>query len=434
MSNRWRDVLVVVSASAFVGCGAKPEVVDATKSNEPKPVAVTVAPVEMRAVVRTVEAVGSLKGWEEVTLGTKRSGRVLKVYHDMGDRVKPGEPLVDLDPVDIDLMVGQADRSLIAQLEQVGLQDVPRGKFDESTVPAVVQARFALEKAQQNFFREKNLRQRGAGTQQDFQNAEIDERAAEAALKNAQLNARAILANAMVNKAMLDVVRQQRADMVIRAPIPSIPLKATSAPASYAVTKRSVSEGQMLKEGDSILQVVIVNPLRLWSSVPERFSDEVKVGQDVRLTVASFPNETFIGKVTRINPSVDSTTRTFQVEAIVPNDDGKLRPGGFAKASIVTKRDDKALTVPLESIVKSKGITKLFVVADDHKAKSIAIETGIEGKGWVEVIGPVPAGSKVVTSGQVQLADGVLTVDRPRTVPAAQTESAAKNTSAKPAG
>ena len=440
MSNRLRGIAVAFAASALIGCGAKREA-DTRKTAEVGPVTVTVAVVEKRPVVRTVEVVGSLKGWEDVTVGNKRMGRVLKVYHDMGDRVLPGEPLVELEPTDIDLMVDQAGRSLTAQLEQVGLHDVPRGTFDESVVPSVVQAGFALEKAQQNLGREKSLRQRGAGTQQDYQNAELDERAADAALKNARLNARAILANAMVNKVMLDVVKQQRADLVIRAPIPSRPLEGTKAAASYAVAKRSVSEGQMLKEGDPVLQLIIVNPLRLWASVPERFSDEVRLGQDVRLSVASFPDKEFLGKVTRINPAVDSTTRTFQVEAVVPNDDGKLRPGGFAKASIVTKRNDDALTVPLESIVKSKGITKLFLVTDDHKARSVSIEMGLGGNGWVEVIGAVTAGSKVVTTGQStlltrpsQLADDTPVVIRDPLGTAIKTGNAAKPAPAKPAG
>jgi len=406
MKIRWRDALLALSVMTLGGCGAKPEPVDVAKSTGIKPLTVTVAPVETRSVVRTVEVVGTLKGWEEVTIGNKRTGRVLKIHRDMGDRVKPGEPLVELDPVDTDLMIAQALRSLTAQLEQVGLHDVPSGKFDESTVPAVVQARFVLEKAQQNLAREKNLRQRGAGTQQDFQNAEIDERTAGAALKNAELNARAILAGAMVNKVMLDVVEQQRTDMTVRAPIPSRPLEGTKASASYAVTKRSVAEGQMLKEGDAVVQLVIDNPLRLLVNVPERFSGEVKVGEDTRITIAAYADKGFLGKVTRINPSVDTISRTFQVEAVVPNDEGKLRPGGFAKASIVIKRNDAALTVPRDAVVRAGAITKIFLLTDESRAKEVLVSTGQGEKDWIEVIGDIPANAKVVCSGLPKLFDG----------------------------
>ena len=65
----------------------------------------TVAPLEHRTVERTVDVVGTPQGWEQVTVGTKRTGRVVKVLHDMGDRVKPGEPLVELEPVDAELAI-----------------------------------------------------------------------------------------------------------------------------------------------------------------------------------------------------------------------------------------------------------------------------------------------------------------------------------------
>src|SRR5204862_187173 len=119
---------------------------------------------------------------------------------------------------------------------------------------------------------------------------------------------------------------------------------------TYAVARRSVSEGQMIREGDAAYELVIENPLRLWMNLPERFSSEVKVGQDVRISVASHPGRTFPGKVSRLNPVVDATNRSFQVEAAVPNDEGLLRPGGFAKAEVITDRNARATIVPLDAV------------------------------------------------------------------------------------
>ena len=115
---------------------------------------------------------------------------------------------------------------------------------------------------------------------------------------------------------------------------------------------------------------------------------------------------TFVeGKVGRINPSVDAASRTFQVEAVVPNDKGLLRPGGFARATVVVDRADEATAVPVEAVVRYAGVTKVYVV-EGGKARSINVETALEGPGWVEVTGPVPAGASVVVTGQTQLADG----------------------------
>jgi multidrug efflux pump subunit AcrA (membrane-fusion protein) len=116
---------------------------------------------------------------------------------------------------------------------------------------------------------------------------------------------------------------------------------------------------------------------------------------------------TFEGRVVRISPSVDQASRTFQVETLIPNKRGLLRPGGLARASIVIDAQAQAAVVPLEAIVHFAGVTKIFMVADG-KAKAISdIKTGVEGRGWIEVIGShLPPAGEVVTTGQTHLADG----------------------------
>jgi RND family efflux transporter MFP subunit len=411
MARRWAFVLGLAGLVPLAaGCGGRGGVETAVKaSTTPQPVPVTVAPLEHREVERTVEVVGTLNGWERVAVGSKRYGRVLKVFHDMGDRVKPGEPLAVLDPVDADLSVRQSERQLQAELAKIGLKELPEGEFDVSTVPAVVQARLQLERVRLNLNRERTLSRRGAGTAQDLQNAENDEQIGEAAVANAVLSAQATLAHARALRVSVDVARQSRADMEIRAPILSQPPGVTT-PLTFAVSKRSVTEGQMIREGETVAELVVEDPLRLWANVPERFGAEVRVGQPVRVSVASHPTP-FEGKVTRINPAVDAVSRTFQVEVAVPNHAAMLHPGGFAKASIQVESNARAAVVPLETIVRFAGVTKLFVV-EGEKARAINVETGLEGAGWVEVVGKLPESAQVVTTGQTQLADGTPVVVR----------------------
>ncbi|SIO66703.1 RND family efflux transporter, MFP subunit [Singulisphaera sp. GP187] len=400
-------------ALAMAGCGHSAAEPKTKAETAPKPVAVTVAPVEQRPVERTVEVVGTLNGWEDVTVGSKSQGRVLKVHHDMGDRVKPGELLVELDPVDANLSVQQAQRQLQAELAKLGLKDLPTKEFDVTGLPAVIQAKVALDRAKQNVARERSLNRRGAGAQQDLQNSENDEQATTAALANAVLTAQATLANARATRAAVDVALQAKADTMILAPVPYARPAGVTGEIEYAVAKRSVAEGEMLKQGDPVLQLVIENPLRLWTNVPERHSAEIQVGQTVRVNIASHAAMPFEGTVARINPLVDPVSRTFQVEVAVPNSRGLLRPGGFAKASILIDRTAMASIVPIESVVKFAGVTKLFVV-EAGKARSINVETGQEGLGWIEVIGALPKNAEVVTTGQTQLADTtIVTVRKP---------------------
>ena len=412
--NGLRAVIVpmLFAPALLAGCGAKGEK-SAGASTAVKAVPVTLADVEIRPIERSVDAVGTLKGWDEVTVGAKKVGRVARVRHDIGDRVKPGELLVEFETNDAELALDQSKKQLMAELAKVGVfvPDIPakiptEKDIDVYKLPSVVQAQVAVERAQQNLAREKNLMTKGAGMKQDLQNTENDVRNAQAAFDNSVLSARSVIVGALAAWVRVKIMAEALKDMEIRAPKPSQGAAGLKTQLSYAVSKKSVSEGQMIKEGEAAYELVIENPLRLWLNIPERFVSEVKPGQEVRVSCASHPRQAFPAVVSRINPVVDSTSRTFQVEAAVPNDDGRLRPGGFAKAEIITDRNARAVIVPLDAIVRFAGVTKLFVVrGDEKKARSIAIETGKEGSGWVELLSPLPEDAKVVITGQSQLAD-----------------------------
>ena len=154
-----------------------------------------------------------------------------------------------------------------------------------------------------------------------------------------------MIANAVASKVALSQAEQTLKDMIIRVPVPKLlpPSLTRTSPLSYGMTRRQVSEGQMIKEGEAVAELVIEDPIRLWSQVPEQYSEDVQVGQRVRLSTRAHPGVFIEGKVARINPSVDSASRTFQVETLVPNERGLLRPGGFAKASIITDAEAKGI-------------------------------------------------------------------------------------------
>ena len=391
------------------------------------------APLERRTVERTIDVVGTLRGWEQVTIGSKRTGRVSKVLHDMGDHVRPGEPLVELEAVDAKLAYDQAQSKYLGELVKLGIteqqaqrfieqygisEELIRGKQAEEAidrVPAVVQVLVSKEKALHNLNRQRALSKKGASTVQELEDYENEYRSASAAYENARATARNVIASAVANRVAQNQAMQTLADMIIRVPKPELtpPGSSQADAVVYAVTKRSVSEGQMVREGEAVCELIIENPLRLWTSAPERYAEQVRVGQPVRITVSSQPDLLFLGKVVRINPSVDAVSRTFQVETQVPNDRRLLRAGGFAKATIVTDLSAQAAVAPTESIIRFAGVTKLFFV-ENGKARSVNdIVTGSEGPGWVEVTSKsLPTSAMVVITGQTQLADGTPVVIR----------------------
>ena len=307
--SRLETLAVAIVVAAVAGCGHGGSATDAQESTAARVIPVTVASLEHRSVERTVEVIGSLRGWEQVTVGTKRTGRVVKVHHDIGDRVQPGEPLVELDPVDAKLGVQQAESRYLGELVKLGItrrqaeeivakygisEELLIGQVADDAiakVPSVIQKRVARERAQQHLTRQRALTQRGAGTPQELEDADTDWRTADANYDDAVQAARTVIANAIASKVSLSQAGQTLLDMTIRAPTPKLippSLKRTSA-LSYGVTKRQASEGQMIKEGEAIAELVIEDPIRLWSQVPEQYAEDVEIGQRVALPPGPTP-------------------------------------------------------------------------------------------------------------------------------------------------
>lgn len=380
---------------------------------EPKPVPVTVASVTKRRILRQVRVVGSLYGQDEITITPKVEGRIQKTLVDVGDRVKPGDTLLIIDDTDYRLAVNEAQRSLELELSRLGLKSLPKGNVDVSQLPLVVRAGF-LERNSQ--IRKDRINRLGTSSPEEREQAETDNRVAQANYRQALLEAQTSLASAQLRQAQLDTALQRLADTKIVVPDPETTIRDKKI-VEYSVVQRMVTQGELLKNSPSTsmsaFKLVIDNPLKLQAAVPERHLSEIRLGQTVELEVESYRNQVFQGKVTRINPSVDRTNRNFQIEVEVPNGDRKLRSGSFAKATIQTEADDNALTVPEEAVLSFAGVVKIFAVRDD-KAVEVPVTTGVRimagEKGresaWIEVRGDLKPNDLVVTSGQTQLSRG----------------------------
>lgn len=379
---------------------------------EPRAIAVTVESVTARPLRRTVAVVGSLYGREEVAVSPKVEGRIVKIHHDVGDAVRPGDLLLEIDPTDYRLAVEENQRALELELAKLGLKELPTTSLDVSVLPSV--ARAAAQEKNAATRRDRMRRIGGGASAEDRDQADTEHAVARANYQQAILDAEATLAAARHRLASLETSRQRLRDTRIVVPA----CETGSGPAEFAVCARTVSEGEIVRTmpfGDqqAMFRLVIDRPLKLKATVPERHRGEVKVGQNAELTVEAYPGRLFAGTVSRVNPTVDRTSRTFQVEILVPNAQRQLSAGSFAKVAIVTEADASAQTVPEEAVIDFAGVTKVFTVSDGRArevkvriGEALRIDDGPLVRTWVEVDGDLPAGAAVVTSGQSKLADG----------------------------
>jgi membrane fusion protein (multidrug efflux system) len=220
------------------------------------------------------------------------------------------------------------------------------------------------------------------------------------------LNARAALTAARSLAAQLDIAQRALSDSTIIAP-------QSNPPKDFAVSQRITSVGEYVKEGAALFHLVADDNLKLRAMVPERNLSEVALGQKVQLSVESY-DRTFEGKVSRINPQIDTQNRMFQIEVLVPNREHLLKPGAFAKAHVQTRLDPKVIFIPQESVISFAGTYKVFTV-NAGKAVEKIVETGDHQGELVEVIKGLDGTESIVVDGASKLATGVSVAPREST-------------------
>jgi membrane fusion protein (multidrug efflux system) len=177
------------------------------------------------------------------------------------------------------------------------------------------------------------------------------------------------------------------------------------APFGGIIGLRSVSVGDYVKEGQDIVNLEEIDPLKVDFRVPEVFLAQVKSGQVLQITMDALPDRTWPGQVYAINPLVDASGRAIAIRAQVPNHDGRLRPGMFARVRLLTSEARDSLMIPEESIFPV-GDDKYVYKVVDGRAMRQKVDIGLRREGKVEILGGLQPSDMVVTAGVVKLRDG----------------------------
>ena len=231
---------------------------DRPRRREPLPYG---RPLTLRPIHRMVNCVGTLHAFEQVTVSAKVEGRVCKIAHDVGDRVKPGDLLLQIDPVDFDLSVRQAQSALDVELAKLGLATAT-ATFDVNNLPSVIEAEAKLERMQERMERVRTLVERGAMSRDELSNLTSDFRSLKAEHDNQVLLAKSGLATIQMKQEALSIVRQQLKDAQIVVPQPTL-IPADGLLPTYAVTSRTAAEGSFLRAGTEVFKLVMDRTLKL---------------------------------------------------------------------------------------------------------------------------------------------------------------------------
>jgi RND family efflux transporter MFP subunit len=387
-SSSWRvrvvvAVCVLLPAAASVACKS-----DYPASGQQRPAGagesrpVRVARVEEMAVGASVSVTGTLAAQDEATLSVKVPGRVSGISVDLGSVVRRGQVVAQLEQQDYKLRVQQAEASLQAARARLGL--APQGeddRFDPELTGTVRQARALLEEARENRKRVVALVEQGVIPRAEYESADAAFAVAQGKYQDAVEEIRNRQAMLSQRRTEVALARQALADTLVVAPFDGI------------VQEKRASVGEYLGAAAPVVTIVRVNPLRFRGEVQERDAASVRAGQAVRVTVDG-DRGLYAGRIVRLSPTINRQNRVLVVEAEIANPGG-LRPGGFARAEIVTNSGDMAVTVPASAVVTFAGIEKVITV-ENGTAKEKPVTTGRRADAWTEVLSGIGVGESVV--------------------------------------
>ncbi len=178
------------------------------------------------------------------------------------------------------------------------------------------------------------------------------------------------------------------------------------APFTGVLGLRLVSIGDFVKEGQDMVNLEQIDPLKVDFRVPEIYLSQVQAGQALQISLEAMPGQVFEGRIFAINPLLDAAGRSIVIRAQLRNDAGKLRPGQFARVRLFTKENAEAMTVPEQAVVPSGDEFFIFRVVDG-KAQRVKVELGQRREGLVEVVRGLAATDTVITAGQFKVREGV---------------------------
>ena len=303
---------------------------------------------------------GSLQAYEESPIYARTSGYLVRWYKDIGSRVAKGELLAKIDTPEVDQELNQtraARQQIVAQMEL---------------------AKISTDRWQ-------NLRKTDSVSAQ-----EADQYAS--AYKQSQAN----LADADANVHRLEQLEG---------------FKNVYAPFSGVLTRRNVDPGALINAGAGaagreLFDLARVDPLRVYTSVPQAYAPNIKVGAKTSVTLQEFPGQTFFGKVARTAEAIDPATRTLLTEVDVPNKDGRLLPGSFGEVHFAVGAGVNKVTVPVNAMLFRSEGPRVAVIGPGGKVQLRPINIGRDYGATLEILGGVSTGDQIVINPSDSLEDG----------------------------
>ncbi|MDI3280019.1 MAG: efflux RND transporter periplasmic adaptor subunit [Bacillota bacterium] len=359
----WAVVMALTAGAVLVGLrlGREAAGVQGSADRRAGEGSATALPVPVRTVIARAgdlvvyeEVAGTVRPAQEVTVSARVPGRVLRVPVQVGERVRQGQVLVELETQDLEAQVRQAQAALAS-------------------------ARTQAAQAAENRRRMEELYQAGVVSPQQLEAARAQDEVAQNAVQTAS--------------SALELAQRQLENARLTAPL------------SGVVTALNVDPGELVGAGVPLAAVAALDEVLVEGGVGERTASHLRPGQEVEVILDLPSRQVWRGIVSSVSPAADPVTRLFTVKVKLNNPDLRLKAGSFARLRVAVEERRGAVLIPLEAVVRRGEETYVFVV-EGTTARLKPVRLGLEDGLRCEVLTWLAGGEEVVTAGQDNLRDG----------------------------
>ncbi|MGZ3448873.1 MAG: efflux RND transporter periplasmic adaptor subunit [Polyangiales bacterium] len=350
------------------------EALAAEKSVDAGPPRVEVIAPKVLSSDRSIVLPGSVQPLEETTLYPRATGYVSKWYFDMGDTVKEGELLADIDTPEADRELSQARASLL------------------KAEAGILQAKAVSEKADTELDRSKKLLDQGLTSKQDLDQKQADATVGHANVKVAEAAASAERAN------VARLVQLKAYSKII-------------APFAGRITMRGIERGALVSAGSAttpLFKLAAIDLMRVYVNVPQGAAPGVKLDLPAKVIVREFPTKPFEGKIAHTAGSLDPTTRTMLTEVRVPNADHSLLAGMYASVSLTLPVPHRVLEIPATALITDGKGTRVAIVDAASKIHLVPVVIERDTGSTFELSSGIESTDRVVRVANVDLTEGRL--------------------------
>jgi RND family efflux transporter MFP subunit len=346
-----------------------------------------------------VDLAGTLVSPDQAKVSAEAAGVVQSVSVRLGDNVVRGQELVRLAPRELELALERAQSALRQTEAQLGMSDEGSQPLPDEQIAAMRTALANLDDARTQNQRAEQLASRGLLAGAEVEATRTKLKVAEAAYESAVETVRSLKASLQDRRAAYDLAQKKLNDTTIRAPI------------AGAVAERLVQPGEFIKEDTPVITLVQMDPLKVITAAQEKFAGVIQPGMPIQFSVESYPNDMFRGRIVSVSPAVDQSTRTFAVEAELPNPDHRLKPGFFAKGAILTRVDANIVAAPEDAVSTLAGVSTVFVI-ENGKVRPQNVTVGVHQGNLIEIVEGLHGSETLATSNLSQLSAGVAVTAR----------------------